>query len=809
MARSSLIPYDGTTYSENQKNITLKTSVRNVDGTYYFSGTQLLPWLSVNCSVQEGKLNIVSDDITLWELIEEFDPDGYAFDFVKCCEELGENSKWVKAWAGMQGFGIDSILGWLPSLGGNSKEEHYYYDIFEDMLQDQTCTESSLDELMDDIEKCNQWMEWIEILGMEEELPDELRAMGAIFKGIGSEPNQFGAELGFYLTSIEQDNQVKLNALKYMVLHGTGFPQSMDAAAQTIIVEYEDYILGILGKTIDALTDYLKGLMGDLSDNLAFKMVLKAIDFPESVSSELSEEIRRVDFYDTIAKGSAAAYKEERDILSDAAVSSMGIQNTRSMAYMYLYATEQNWRAMYDYAMHLGKYEFAKEYALRADEAEEMAAQVLASAYAQLNDSPKYGDGEAQRKQAYTDQLKEMFAQLDFRTEFINIEDLVTINKIVCTCNWEKEERVFEIPQINLDSPQIDTINKQIMDDYSELIHDCDRVGPDTYSTYYSVTCDYAMKGDILSVFIEEWIAYSDVSNYRIYNISLTQRALVDDMTVIAEAGMSEAEYQTHVKQALCSQFWYFCNFLSNSDRDYSLDEWFMFDAMLQDTIRADNVEAAIPFLGENGDLWVLGNVYIPAGGGEILLTVNLNDYEMPPNYAESLDFEKPEELMRIELSWNGKDSSGYPLQLDADISGTLDDGSWIQIGDGLTYNEQEQPAAYCDYDWFEGFIVYHLYQLDGTFDFEVCVREDIADYIGAICESGAKAVVTYPDGRSFTYTLDQGVYQSYTGHWFWAPFSIDHGTLVGYDASWMHSAAANGRWCGDQRPPCGLKTAG
>ena len=24
-----------------------------------------------------------------------------------------------------------------------------------------------------------------------------------------------------------------------------------------------------------------------------------------------------------------------------------------------------------------------------------------------------------------------------------------------------------------------------------------------------------------------------------------------------------------------------------------------------------------------------------------------------------------------------------------------------------------------------------------------------------------------------------------------------------------VHSAAANGRWCGDQRPPCGLKTAG
>ena len=28
------------------------------------------------------------------------------------------------------------------------------------------------------------------------------------------------------------------------------------------------------------------------------------------------------------------------------------------------------------------------------------------------------------------------------------------------------------------------------------------------------------------------------------------------------------------------------------------------------------------------------------------------------------------------------------------------------------------------------------------------------------------------------------------------------------YDGN-LHSVAANGRWCGDQRPPCGLKTAG
>ena len=97
-------------------------------------------------------------------------------------------------------------------------------------------------------------------------------------------------------------------------------------------------------------------------------------------------------------------------------------------------------------------------------------------------------------------------------------------------------------------------------------------------------------------------------------------------------------------------------------------------------------------------------------------------------------------------------------------------------------------PIAYCDDDWFGGSIVCYMYQLDGTFDFEVSVCEDVADFIGAICESGAKAIVTYPNGRTFTYTLDEGVYQSYTGHWFWAPFSIDHGTLVEYDASWIQT---------------------
>ena len=41
------------------------------------------------------------------------------------------------------------------------------------------------------------------------------------------------------------------------------------------------------------------------------------------------------------------------------------------------------------------------------------------------------------------------------------------------------------------------------------------------------------------------------------------------------------------------------------------------------------------------------------------------------------------------------------------------------------------------------------------------------------------------------------------------ATFAQEESVKKSESMIWLHSAAANGRWCGDQRPPCGLKTAG
>lgn len=432
VARNILIPFDGTDYSKSNKNITLNTSVREKDGVYYFPGTQLLPWLSVNCFAESGKLCIITDEISVWDLIAEFNPEDFAFDFAECCEDLGKSSKWVKAGAAFQGFGLETIFGWLPTFGNDSNEEHDYYDIFEEMLQEQTCSQTSVDEMMEDVDKINEWMDWAEAMKVKDELPDDWKAIGMVSDFIGSAPMGLSEELGLYLsslylTTIERDHQEKLNAIKYIVLSGGNFPDEMRAAAETIYLEYTDYVLGILGKGIDVLYEALKDLTFDLSYDAiekvageyfkkvsgefvadVYKIVLAVLDFPGMVEYDCAEGIRRVDCYSAIAAESGKEYQENRGIISE-----IGIQNSRCTAYLYLYAVGKNWRTMSDYALESGFLEYAAEYRAHADAAQEMASKFLQSSFSQVNDSPEYVAGEPRRKQGYTDKLKAMFSTLN------------------------------------------------------------------------------------------------------------------------------------------------------------------------------------------------------------------------------------------------------------------------------------------------------------------------------------------------------------------------------------------------------------
>lgn len=518
VARNILIPFDGTDYSKSNKNVTLNTSVREKDGVYYFPGTQLLPWLSVNCFAENGKLCIITDEISIWDLIAEFNPEDFAFDFAECCEDLGKSSKWVKAGAAFQGFGLETIFGWLPTFGNDSNEEHDYYDIFEEMLQDQICSQTTVDEMKEDVDKINEWMDWAEAMKVKDELPDGLKAMGVISDFAGSAPLELSVELGLYLATMEMDNSEKLNAIKHIVLSGGNYPEEMRTAAETIYLEYTDYILGILGKGIDVLYEALKDLTGEASyeaikkiaGELAgdvYEITLAVLDFPGLVEYDCAEGIRRVECYSAIAAESGKEYQENRGIISE-----IGIQNSRCTAYLYLYAVGKNWRAMSDYALESGFLEYAAEYRAHAEASQEMASKFLQSAFSQVNDSPEYVAGEPRRKQGYTDKLKAMFADVEKRhepgTPAVENGDPDDLQEVVSAVNALLSGVQFyytytEIPAENWDDETVmDAIYGKLVYMYNDLASD---------------------------IYLKNGLQYYEDDNYHLhYNLQQIQKATLD-----------------------------------------------------------------------------------------------------------------------------------------------------------------------------------------------------------------------------------------------------------------------------------------
>lgn len=730
MKKSRLYPYIGNT---KVGEIKLTEKVMQIDGVYYFSGAEMLPWLNVTCNETEGKLCITADVLSIWEVVQDFDPDEFSFDLVDCCEELGVNSKYLKAAAYLHGKGISGVF-WdvVPVLGTYVE----YLELFEDIIQDNSSVDPAVEELLDNSEKVDYWMEIATEIDPDATYPNELQLLRSIASTLTALSD--GIELAMYFTAICEHNDDVCNALLSMEVNGQkyGLPEEAITALVDVRYDYEDFSAAVGRKVASLGVDVVADKVADKATGM-LNIALDLLGLAEITSPDWAEGVNRIDKYNAIASYCKNAYQST--LKTTKTISLSDVRDIRGLAFMYLYACEQNWQTMADYAAEKGQTDLQNKYSSIAASAEEWQGRFLAAAKAAVNDSHEYGDVAGSMKQSYSDSIKKVFGSIVKQpngTGGYAIEDLVTINKTVCTCNWNSEEWFFSIPQINLDSAEIDAINAEIMSDYSEVIHDCNASDSDIYLPYCYVNCDYTVTGEILSLIIEGWHSDCDGSNYSVYNISLSEKVPVDDKTLIAVAGMTESEYRTHVKQALGSVFWNCCGYLSDvKQADYTLDEWRMYDGMLQNTIGAENVNAAEPFLGENGDLWVVGDVYIPAGGGIMTITVNLNEYEMAPNYAESLEYEKYEERILPDGTYNVSFSSedfkldegkiflafGYYEYDTIEKTDALN----MRIGDSIRYNNEVIIIDSIDFDsWYYYDIEMHSISInDGEAYFQTDVR--------------------------------------------------------------------------------------
>lgn len=166
-----------------------------------------------------------------------------------------------------------------------------------------------------------------------------------------------------------------------------------------------------------------------------------------------------------------------------------------------------------------------------------------------------------------------------------------------------------------------------------------------------------------------------------------------------------------------------------------------------------------------------------------------------------------------VDLSWTGTYADGELMWLCPYISGAYDDGAVLHLyadqailqmpeGESASF-DLDEPICYGDALIAQvqrdasrpGNVLVYLYRYDGVFNFEVGdygYADHIAD--SYIQDSGVAAVVETPNrDDSVTYDLESGLYRSYTGAWFWAPFSLDHGELAEYDESLVLAESQGG----------------
>ena len=186
----------------------------------------------------------------------------------------------------------------------------------------------------------------------------------------------------------------------------------------------------------------------------------------------------------------------------------------------------------------------------------------------------------------------------------------------------------YHIPQINIDSEEVNAINKeiweQLYDEGMSTVLECISLGTSVYIT--SISYDCAVNDDILSLYTK--ICYHDGSNYHlVYNISVSTGSVVSTQDLLSYAGFTEEAYLEAAKQSIGS---YFLSYYAYDPAEKA--EFIKYHRVfLEKTLQDDSIKQARPFMNDKGELCLITKMYSSAGAEYYERLCNLESFELLP----------------------------------------------------------------------------------------------------------------------------------------------------------------------------------
>lgn len=432
------------TLGENFSVHIFENPIVNMDGKYYFSGAELLPWLNVTCFIEDGKFHIVKDACSFWEIGRSFmdEKEDVLFDFEQCCKQLGENSKWLMASSYVMEECLSGIFAdviWVPFSSHSLGDQQDYAVIFETMLQDQNRVMLACEDILEDAEAVSATLSVIDSITSEKNLPDEFKATKKRLEHL----TKYGDDVlegVTYLMLLDDDITEQLMWLNAMTSNrgNYNYPEAMIAAAMQVDSVHQNTSKAYFDKAVYSLTDdVIEKFIDVVAEKGLVEAAVSVFGLISAIKPVWSEGINNIADYNSLAQCGIDVYVKEFG-----GTHIHLIERQRAHAMFYLYAMEQNWSTMAELASNRGKTDLAEMYKEIADKAAEWQSKFLQSKGATVNDSHEYGDGYG--KEEYEGKLREMFAQLIFKEDIME-EDNTEIEQEDTRVEDNKETEKEEV----------------------------------------------------------------------------------------------------------------------------------------------------------------------------------------------------------------------------------------------------------------------------------------------------------------------------------------------------------------------------
>ncbi|MBR5093899.1 MAG: hypothetical protein IK095_02270 [Oscillospiraceae bacterium] len=149
--------------------------------------------------------------------------------------------------------------------------------------------------------------------------------------------------------------------------------------------------------------------------------------------------------------------------------------------------------------------------------------------------------------------------------------------------------------------------------------------------SYRSLSYSWSVKGNLLSLYITGEQQYPSPGSFEnVYTIRISERRRATRAEVLAERGISEAEYRRRLREAMGS---YYLDWWIGVGVPQDGCFWEGFDSTISDA----RLDAAEPYLDERGHLMASGVCSSLVGASGYRVSVDLDQYTLSGAYAAAI----------------------------------------------------------------------------------------------------------------------------------------------------------------------------